>query len=242
MSIKEALPHLRRAIESQLRIQELPVGIRENYNSDYTLLQAWMERWYRWTDEQFVPQPFELPSSKCRYLVNYGIFQDESDYHIHVCFCAGMLYVFRTGMGRWAIESGSYRLRTATQSGTRRITSEGYAIPWERIPGCVEIKIPRTILQSHDPGIDERNTSVKGKSAENICWEMMRLNLIPLEQVIISVTDFERQVQGSDFLLVSHTTKIQVKCDYRGGGSPDNSNTTGNLYLEVRESNPFGKH
>ena len=53
------------------------------------------------------------------------------------------------------------------------------------------------------------------------------------------VKEMDLQINGVD-IVINMNTKIQVKCDYRGG--PKAYGGTGNLYLQVRECNPFGKH
>lgn len=243
-NIKRAAPFLRSAIDAQRHLLTLAEKERALFNCDSDMLNAWESRMKAWLiqiediGEAIEDIPFMLPPPTNHHLVEHGIFQDESDYRIHVCFLAQCVYIFPTKSGMRAIETGHYSLRTAGQKGVDYVTSEGYPVPWRKIEGCREIEIPFPILHSTDPGKNESNTSSKGRAAAECVKAMMRQGLIPIKQAVLDVDDFDMQVAGTDIKLVSKELDIQIKCDYRGGGHRTGI-TTGNLYLEVRESNPL---
>jgi len=53
------------------------------------------------------------------------------------------------------------------------------------------------------------------------------------------VTEKQIDIRGTDIIVFARI-KMQIKCDYRGG--PQELGGTGNLYLQVAESNPFRRY
>jgi hypothetical protein len=173
-----------------------------------------------------------------RTLVEYGIQTEESDYRAHVCFAVGIVYVFPTQSGKDAALSGKYPLRSASQRTLRYATAEGYTVPPEKIKSCVGIEIPNDLLGSLCP---ERydDESTKGEQAVETFRRMCLRGLVSLPLLASDVTSRQGQIQGKDIVITSDVS-VQVKCDYFGG--PKNLGGTGNLFLQVRECNPFGMH
>ena len=170
-------------------------------------------------------------------LVDYGIHTEESDIRAHVCVIAGKTYVYRTQHGVKVLESGRYKSRLAYQPGVSYATANGYPVPWTDIPGIVPIPCGWLI---EEMGFNETDsTSLKGQKASRVVERLIRIGWFPLPIVASEVTDANIQRSGID-LIVSGRWRIQVKCDYKGGGDKSNgSRTTGNLYLQVAECNPL---
>jgi hypothetical protein len=173
-----------------------------------------------------------------RPLVDYGIQTEESDYRAHVCFEVGMVFIFPTQNGKAAALSGRYPLRSASQSGVDYPTAEGYLVPPQEISNCIGIKIPDDILEALRPEICEE-TSIKGEKAIRVFQHMCLRGLVSLPLLASGVRSKEAQIKGKDIVITSDMS-VQVKCDYFGG--PKELGGTGNLYIQVRECNPFGRH
>ena len=76
--------------------------------------------------------------------------------------------------------------------------------------------------------------SEKGRAAEGVVLDMLELmGRKPLE-----ITDRDQQLSGID--IVVSDVSYQVKCDWNGGDKELGG--TGNLYIELNECNPQGKH
>jgi hypothetical protein len=169
-------------------------------------------------------------------LVSHGIFEDESDWRVHVAFGAGVLYLFPTRSARRALEATWLREREATQPGARGPTAAGFAVPWQTIDGIVELKIPDSILADHWVEHCEP-VEKKGRAAVEVVKEMLRSGRLrlPTRMEHEEIDAWEMQVRGFD-LILKRTITLQIKCDYYAGRGG-----TGNLYLQTRERNPFGK-
>lgn len=162
----------------------------------------------------------------------YGIMQELSDWRVHVCFGEGFAYLFKTDAGREACDSGTYRKLPAFQPGVDGATAYGYVVPPMDIRGCKRIEIPEGI-QAPSP---KDTTSAKGRAAERCAQEMFRRGLLPIEIETSFITDENVQMQGID-IVVKDRARIEIKCDYAGG-----VDGTGNLYLQISERNPLGRH
>ena len=165
-------------------------------------------------------------------LVPYGIQNEESFIRAHVCPVVGRVYVFETERGRDIIKKKQYRIAPAYTGGQK--TAEGYLVPPEDIEGVMEFNIPddlkRNILE-----LSESTTSIKGRGAVKIVQEMMSRRLLTMPAILEDETSIDAQLRGSD-LVVSNSCTVQVKCDWRGGSW--RLGGTGNLYLQIAESNP----
>ena len=168
-------------------------------------------------------------------LVDYGIREERSDIRAHVCIEAKTVYVYPTRAGIVAIETGKYRAAPA-YTGTIK-TAMGYLVPPAEINFCRAVPIPSRVLEkaSFSPSDD---TTAKGEKAVRVvCW-LLRAGLFPLWVTPAFVEEAEMQIEGMD-ILVRMNTRIQVKCDWRGGVG---LRCTGNLFLQTQECNPFGRH
>lgn len=167
-------------------------------------------------------------------LVDYGIQNEDSDIRAHVGVLAGKVYVYTTRHALDVLGNKKYPVRNVSRNPQGIITAQGYAVP------VVDIK-PATInaealIQREQFSADD-NESIKGEKAVNVVQSLLRGGRFPLPVNPVIVQDVEMQHKGLD-IIVRGTWRIQVKCDYRcGHGHID---CTGNLFLQVRECNPFG--
>ena len=165
-------------------------------------------------------------------LYESGIFDELADIRAHVCFGEGYVYVFSTSEARKACMGEGIPKAKGYQPGVAQATADGYLVKPYQILKCRRIPIPQDILDQLNPQLSD-STSAKGEKAEYTVSEMIKLGRIWLPTEIEPVTDKERQLEGID--LVVHTiTKIQTKCDFRGGVLG-----TGNLYIQTDEINPL---
>jgi len=142
------------------------------------------------------------------------------------------VYVFPTKRGVGAIDPERHRLAPAYTGNIK--TAEGYLVPPKDIPLCRDISLPPRVMKD----VDFRSTdtvSEKGRKAVRVVQWLLRTGQFPLWAEPGIIEDYEMQVSGFD-ILVRMSTRIQVKCDWFAGDGPG---CTGNLYLQVRECNPF---
>ena len=163
-------------------------------------------------------------------LVHHGIQDECSHLRVHVCFVVGRIYVFPTWAGRACLNHGL--IADAYQSGIT--TGRGRKVPVGAIAECRCVDIPPHILGKHYV-LNDMGESEKGQAAEAIVAEMFAENGCPLT----AVSDVKLQRAGVDFV-TRNGTRIQVKCDYKGGHKCFGG--TGNLYLQTMECNPYRKH
>jgi len=84
-----------------------------------------------------------------------------------------------------------------------------------------------------------QGTSAKGRAAEAaVRWAIENDKLPKYGTSCTDASDAE-QLRGID-LLTDMGHSIQVKCDYRGGEKIKGG--TGNLFVQVAESNPLKQH
>lgn len=164
-------------------------------------------------------------------LVDYGIQNERSDLRLHVCFLVKRIYVYQTRFGVEAVESGRYIQRPVYING--KLTAEGYLVPPMDIKSCIECE-PKAYLWEVVSMNPKMTTSEKGRAAVSIAAEALRRGLVPIPVLIDEVTDYDTQIGGTD-IIVHGGSKIQVKCDYRGGRKELGG--TGNLFLQVAERN-----
>lgn len=166
----------------------------------------------------------------------YGILDEQSDIRAHVGVASRSLYVFRTAEARNFLRAAGsrYAVRPAYQPGVDGMTALGWKVPWKDIPGIRKIASPTaTIWGTFDPS---DTTTDKGRKAVAVVHAYLRNGRFPLWIYAEETTDTTMQVLGTD-LIVYHTARIQVKCDwYAGEGG---NLCTGNLYLQTAERNPL---
>jgi len=172
-------------------------------------------------------------------LVDYGIQNENSDFRVHVCPLAKCVYVYPTFCGVRAIKSGKYRKVPVYTNGVE--TAQGYIVPYSKIENCVAVELlDRTWEEANI--LESLSEQEKGARAEALIVKILQLGFLPLPQTAIVVTDAETQIAGGDILASSTEKKIQVKCDFKGGGQGDINRCTGNLFLQIAECNPNSTH
>jgi len=168
-------------------------------------------------------------------LIDHGIQNEDSDIRAHVCVEAQHVYIFQTKLGKDAVAAGIYQKRTVKTGDI--ITAEGYLVPPSSLDASA-YKIPDDIFDKADFEYSDY-TSEKGKKAVAVVNEMIRIGYIPLNLQIESIDSKEMQIKGLD-VSVKMDVKIQVKCDWRGGG--EQLGGTGNLFLQTAECNPYRRY
>lgn len=94
------------------------------------------------------------------------------------------------------------------------------------------------------------STSDKGNRAARLVKGMISNGIFPphllqIEMEPAEVQDIDMQIKGADVAItVAKKSVVQVKCDFRGGGTKlqDAKYPSGNLFLQVRECNPWGRY
>jgi hypothetical protein len=170
-------------------------------------------------------------------LVEYGIYSEESDIRAHVCPLAKCVYIYRTTAGIEAIEAKEYPLKPVWTRGIK--TAEGYVVPPDDIRGCVAVKLRDCTWEALNLR-KEMKPDVKGKRAATLVEEMIKRGHFPVPMIGEEVNDLKTQIEGTDIKVSVNNLKIQVKCDLEGGGTKGENGCTGNLFLQVRECNPWG--
>ncbi|MFA7463227.1 MAG: hypothetical protein WCY59_08810 [Anaerovoracaceae bacterium] len=175
-------------------------------------------------------------------LFDYGIQTEKSDIRTHVCPTVRRVYVYPTESGLIIIEKGNYPLVPGFQPGYAGPTSEGYLVPPDDIPYCVELKF-RDGAWDHLKFRKEESTSEKGRKAVLLVKMMLKRGLLPIPTESEIVEERDIQISGTDIFVRANSLKerdvhIQVKCDFDGGRKELGG--TGNLFLQVKEINPFG--
>ena len=174
-------------------------------------------------------------------LVDYGIQTEESDIRAHVAVYAHKVYVYRTEQGRAVLE-GHLIYRLVPVYTGRVKTAEGYLVPPSDIDGCRGYTIPDDVFSMSGIGqLPERgHQGEKGRAAVYIVNQMLQGGLIPVPMTVTEIDDKAMQIQGVD-VYTQANVNIQIKCDYRAGKGA-HPRCTGNLFLQVRECNPWGIH
>jgi hypothetical protein len=168
-------------------------------------------------------------------LINYGIEQwaEKCDLMFHVSVVTKRVFSYEPIKALDAIRSGNFPAKTARTGNI--ITAMGYTVPTSAIKGCRGTVIPVRIF--HNARFSEfDSTTVKGRKAEYVVREMIRGGQLSLNLDVISVSDFDLQVDGLD-LIPKQATNPQVKCDWRAG--PRELGGTGNLFIQTKECNPL---
>ena len=173
-------------------------------------------------------------------LVDYGIFTEQSDIRVHVGPKAQTVYVYRTSAMCEFVELNKYKYetKTASQPGYSQPTALGYCIPITDIPFIRKLNFKSYNWQSFPPVT--ASTSEKGAAAVNVVCELLRMGRFPLWVDNATESDSKTiQISGTD-IIVTGKHRIQVKCDYPA--APREQGGSGNLYIQIKERNPFGMH
>ena len=167
-------------------------------------------------------------------LQHYGIQNEHSDMRVHVCVQAKEAWCYPTSQG--VVTMYSFPKASAYQGGIK--TGVGHLVPVDKIPF---VRLLRTDPQWFDVfPVDQDwfGESQKGNLAvEIVCKIISAFNFPYLPTGWKTVDDVKLQVEGQDIIL--GPSRVQVKCDWKGGRKPKG---TGNLFLQVEECNPWGKH
>ena len=184
-------------------------------------------------------------------LVEYGIQNEESDLRAHVCPLAKVVYIYPTASGAEIAQScldgtANYPLKQVRTG--HIITAEGYIVPWQDIAQIVEINVPDVTWNHLSLDQIGLTTTQKGQRAARLVKDMINRGVFPLSLLQIEldgaeVKDKDIQIQGADIIItIAKQVVVQVKCDLRGGNGCGVNNCTGNLFLQVRECNPFKQY
>lgn len=177
-------------------------------------------------------------------MIDYGIQNESSHIRAHVCPKVRRVYTYPTACGVAAIRSGKFRKVNGFQPGVTTATAEGYLVPPFEIAKCAAIQLNTSVWErlrfSKDDALDE-----KGKKAELLIKQMVLNGLLPIPAIADNVREIDVQLLGGDVIIKPNAIRkdeivIQVKCDYDGGERELGG--TGNLFLQVAESNPLGIH
>jgi len=180
-------------------------------------------------------------------LTSYGIQNEKSLIRVHVCPIAKRVYVYPTQNGIKAIETGQYYCVHGYQNGIEEPTSKGYLVPPFHIKSCVGLGFRNKVWTAIDFNSDD-TTSGKGDKAVKLVLSMIENGLFPFLAIVTAneITDKALQVEGQDIIIsasaihVLEDIVIQVKCDYPGGEK--SLGGSGNLFLQIAESNPLKRY
>ena len=172
-------------------------------------------------------------------LVEHGIQTEQSDIRAHVCVNAGLVCVFPTRLTVEYLTGSSYQPKPVYSyiNGQKILTARGYAVPYRNLPKITPI--PAKALIQDAAFSEDDSTSDKGDKAVWVVQKLLLHGWFPLRIDPQIITDVDMQRKGMD-IIVKARHRIEVKCDYRGGGEPDYPRTTGNLFLQIAECNPLG--
>lgn len=167
-------------------------------------------------------------------LKHYGIQNERSDMRVHVCVESKEAWCYPTSQG--VLVMHNYPTAVAYQDGIK--TGVGHKVPVKAIPF---IRLLKTEASWFDVFPSEQHwfgESQKGNLAVDIvCKIIVNFNFPYLPMGWKTVEDVDLQIKGQDIIL--GPSRVQVKCDWRGGRKPTG---TGNLFLQVEECNPWGKY
>lgn len=171
-------------------------------------------------------------------LADYGIFTEQSDIRAHVGPKAKTIYVYQTSAMREFVELNKYATKPAYQPGYSLPTASGYCVPIAEAPFIRRLQFESYDWSGFPPS--DAGTSEKGAAAVNVVCELLRRGRFPLWILSASESnDRSIQISGTDIVVVGKH-KIQVKCDYLA--APKELGGSGNLYIQIKERNPFGLH
>jgi hypothetical protein len=172
-------------------------------------------------------------------LVEYGVQTEQSDLRAHVCVLAKKVYVYRTEAGAAIAKERKLRGMPPKNVVTHNIiTAQGYPVGIPFIPGVLSVDIPPEWLRDVNFQPTD-STSAKGMKAVSIVSRLIHAGQLPhLSFQVREATGKALQVSGTDIEVPALNTKVQVKCDWRGGVGDD---CTGNLFLQIAECNPWSQ-
>ena len=156
-------------------------------------------------------------------LYAYGIMEESSDYHAHVCVQAGILVWCRTRDLQEFHERHGHRYPSHLVGNPP--TARGYRVPWVDIP-CVRVDASAELAGWIHK---DKTSSEKGRKAESV---VVALLCNGAAGKLIEGRD--AQIRGGDiaiiFMATGHRGTMQVKYDYPGHGK--------GIFIQTHESNP----
>lgn len=176
-------------------------------------------------------------------LFEYGILQEKSDIRAHVSVIGRCVYVFQTANAIKAIKTKKYPEAPAFTGSIK--TANGLLVPPFDIDGIRVVDTPDDVMDLMNFNNTD-STSAKGNKAVEVVKHLLRRGLFPMnanpetieDRQMQIIEDRQMQISGLD-ILVKMEVKIQVKCDWGAGVGPG---CTGNLFLQIAESNPYSQH
>jgi hypothetical protein len=174
-------------------------------------------------------------------MVRYGLCDEKSDQRIHVCFNEGWVYNFRTEAARQAIceaevETMEYPAKFIYQKDVFFPCALGLLVPVGEFPNR-DIQIPEDLAFFYNIDNEDEESS-KGEKAAKVAKVMLARGAIPNDLDVEEIEDKDLQIEGNDVVIAMQQTRYQIKCDLRGGIHGG----TGNLFIQLFERNPKGKH
>lgn len=168
-------------------------------------------------------------------LVQHGILNEQSDIRAHVCVNSKTVWVFKTQAAVEAVKSGKWKSRDVFTpvNGKRVVTAKGCPVPPGAIVGAIAVPADDVIAKADFRDTDDNST--KGRKAAQVVADLLAQGRFPLWGIYQPVTEKQMQVKGVD-IHVHLDTHIEVKADIRGGVG---EGTTGNLFLQYAECNPY---
>lgn len=173
-------------------------------------------------------------------LINYGIFEEESDYRIHVCPVVKRAYCYPTIPMKEMLRFNASVLQKRTARQGKLVTAEGFIVPIQMIPELQEIQIPELLLVRHR-FFEDDSTTKKGQKAVQISKALLEQGLVQIAVSVEEINDIELQIKGGDTQVIVNSGVIfQIKCDKNGGSKKHGG--TGNLFIQTHECNPHHYH
>lgn len=165
-------------------------------------------------------------------LVEHGIFQDDSQWRIHVASVNA--YVFSTPGMRERCLKGDFRVKSAYQGEIE--TARGYIVPIKALSDLKRVSIPPQMKTAYNwPPQQRARLGDMGKLAEALVRAMLELDLIQLPRDTVVEDRLAQQFGGIDLVHSSGRVSCQVKCDL-------GIEAYGNLYIQTHECNPYREH
>jgi len=182
------------------------------------------------------PHPIQ-PSSRSvnvgnTVLVEHGIFQDNSQWRIHVG--EKNAYVYSTSLMKERCRKSDYRIKSAYQG--KFETARGYIVPIKTVSDLQTVVIPELMISAFEwPPPQTSSLGNRGKQAEALVRAMLEQDLIQLPRDVIVEDCLAQQFGGVDLVHSSERVSCQVKCDL-------GIEKYGNLYIQTHECNPYKEH
>lgn len=171
-------------------------------------------------------------------LYESGIQNESANIRAHVGVLAGKLFIFKRQNAVDIMKD--YVCLPGYQPGVSEATALGYIVPPNDIEGMAILDIPAHYLEGFH---DNLSTSEKGNRAVAIVMDCIAAGKFPFSFNGEFVIDKDIQISGTD-IIVKANIRIEVKCDYKASvrkGAPD-KRCTGNLYIQIAESNPLKRY